>query len=92
MLNEGPGFVKFEYSKMCKVSFYLNTTVCAAWTGPIAILHLRSCFLYPYNLVNKFFYKISTVKTETLGVKRIFDDRKLKNHIFVSFLLHRYNP
>src|SRR5438045_9515305 len=36
-----------------------------------------------------------TVKTVTLGgfnLKPIFDDRKLKNHIFVSFSPHRNNP
>src|SRR5438045_8718388 len=36
-----------------------------------------------------------TVKTVTLGgfnLKPIFDDRKLKNHIFTSFSPHRCNP
>src|SRR5947199_10470915 len=39
--------------------------------------------------------KLFTVRTVTLGgsnLKPIFDDRKLKNHIFVSFSPHRYNP
>src|SRR5438876_544795 len=36
--------------------------------------------------------RFHTVKTVTLGVKPIFDDRKLKNYIFMSFSPHRYNP
>ena len=41
-------------------------TVSVAWTEANAILYLKSGFLDPYNLINKFFYKISNTLLESL--------------------------